>query len=359
MKRSLFMTTMVLLSALTILSGAGQIEQTQESVTAVTDAASQRVELASPPSHIAVVGKAALIPADALFMFDTAHTATVSMAKTNQGLGDFFAFLRDEENPERLAQTIGAEELISMQADLIVTKLRNRSALEPVVEPFGIPLYALDLESAKAWSEEILSLGELLNENDRALEITRFFEEKEQNIATTPLSGPKMRVLVLQATTGDGITSFSVAPGDWIQQEIITKAGGIPVYDDSLNASNGWSVVGFEQISAWDPDVIIIVSYRRHGGDYVDQIYDSPLYASLKAVKTNRVYLAPSDYVNYFQSDSRWILALQWLAKTLYPSEFTSLDMEEQLRDFYTRLYGLQDEEKLAHLVSLYRASLR
>ena len=158
MKRSLFMTTMVLLSALTILSGAGQIEQTQESVTAVTDAASQRVELASPPSHIAVVGKAALIPADALFMFDTAHTATVSMAKTNQGLGDFFAFLRDEENPERLAQTIGAEELISMQADLIVTKLRNRSALEPVVEPFGIPLYALDLESAKAWSEEILSL---------------------------------------------------------------------------------------------------------------------------------------------------------------------------------------------------------
>ena len=63
----------------------GQIEQTQESVTAVTDAASQRVELASPPSHIAVVGKAALIPADALFMFDTAHTANGVHGKDESG----------------------------------------------------------------------------------------------------------------------------------------------------------------------------------------------------------------------------------------------------------------------------------
>lgn len=359
MKRILLMTIILLLSAVTIVSGAGQVEQPTEAGTAATDAASQRVELSSPPSHIAVVGKAALIPADALFMFDTAHSATVSMAKTNQGLGDFFAFLRDEENPERLSQNIGAEELISMDADLIVTKLRNRNALAPIVEPFGIPLFALDLESAEAWSKEILSLGELLGEKDRALEIARFFEEKEQHIVNTPLSGHQPRVLVLQATTGDGITSFSVAPGNWIQQEIITKAGGTPVYDDSLNAANGWSVVGFEQISAWDPDVIIIVSYRTHGGEYVDQIYDSPLYASLKAVKNGQVYLAPSDYVNYFQSDSRWILALQWLAKTINPSRFASLDMEEELRDFYSRLYGLQDEEKLASLVSLYRASLR
>ncbi len=359
MKRTLLITIIILISALTLISGAGQMEGPQSSGTVATDASSQRVELPSSPSHIAVVGKAALIPADALFMFDIARTARVSLAKTDQGLGDFFAFLHDQENPERLSQNIGTEELISMQADLIVTKLRNRSAFAPVVEPFGIPLYALDLESGEAWSEEILSLGELLNEKDRALEITRFFEEKEQNIATTPLSGPRMRVLVLQATTGDGVSSFSVAPGDWIQQEIITKAGGIPVYDDSLNASNGWSVVGFEQISAWDPDVIIIVSYRSHGASYVDQIYDSPLYASLKAVRNNQVYLAPSDYVNYFQSDSRWILALQWLAQTLYPEQFASLDMDQELRDFYSRLYGVQDEDKLAHLIDRYRASLR
>ncbi|MBN2861234.1 MAG: ABC transporter substrate-binding protein [Sphaerochaetaceae bacterium] len=359
MKRIILMTTILLLCAISILSGAGQTDQTRSPGTAATDASSQRVELPASPSHIAVVGKAALIPADALFMFDSAHTAKVSMAKTNQGLGDFFAFLRDEENPERLSQNIGAEELISMQADLILTKLRNRSALAPVLEPFGIPLFALDLESAEAWSEEILSLGELLNERERALQITQFFREKEENIVNTPLSGPQKRVLVLQATTGDGITSFSVAPGDWIQQEIITKAGGIPVYDESMNAANGWSVVSFEQISAWDPDVIIIVSYRSHGGSYVEQIYDSPLYESLNAVKNNQVYLAPSDYVNYFQSDSRWILALQWLAQTLYPQQFASLDMEQELRDFYSRLYAVQDEKKLDHLVTVYRESLR
>ena len=243
MKRTLLMTIILLLSALTLLSGAGQMESPQSSGTMATDASSERVELSSSPSHIAVVGKAALIPADALFMFDIAQTARVSLAKTNQGLGDFFAFLHDEENPERLSQNIGTEELISMQADLIVTKLRNRSALAPVVEPFGIPLYALDLESAEAWSREILSLGDLLNEKERALEITRFFREKEQQVAqiVLPGRGQEKRVLVLQATTGDGVTSFSVAPGDWIQQEIITKAGGVPVYDDSQNASNGWS----------------------------------------------------------------------------------------------------------------------
>ena len=63
--------------------------------------------------------------------------------------------------------------------------------------------------------------------------------------------------------------------------------------------------------------------------------------------------------MNYFQSDSRWILALQWLAQTLYPEQFASLDMDQELRDFYSRLYGVQDEEKLSHLINRYRASLR
>jgi iron complex transport system substrate-binding protein len=62
--------------------------------------------------------------------------------------------------------------------------------------------------------------------------------------------------------------------------------------------------------------------------------------------------------MNYFQSDSRWILALQWLAAELHPNLFPDFDMEAEIRSFYTDFYGLESEEILEALVHAYRSSV-
>ncbi len=358
MKQKLFIILLLVIFSLSGIYAAGTMEQSSAETNSAFDASGTEVSVQLPLERIAVIGKAALIPADALYMFETARTAEITLAKTNQGLGDFFTFLLDEkDNGERLGQSISAEEILSIDPDLILTKQRNRKAFAPIIEPFNIPLFSLDLETMESWSDEIRQLGALLGEKERAEQIISFFEQKEKTVADAVHTGDSPRVLVLQATTGDGITSFSVAPELWIQQEMIRKAGGTPIYEENGIAS-GWSVVSFEQISAWNPDVIIIVSYRSHGGTYLDQISSSSLWASLDVVKKGNVFLAPSDFVNYFQSDSRWLLALQWLAKTLHPEQLQSLDMESEIREFYQNLYHVESEEKLDILVQRYRDSL-
>ncbi len=361
MKRIHFLAIGVLILLLSVptLFATGTREADTAPVFSAVDASGAEVSVSVPLEKIAVVGKAALIPSDALYMFSAARYAEVTLAKTNQGLGDFFAFLLDEaDGGERLGQSISAEEILAIDPDLILTKQRNRNAFAPIIEPFGIPLFSLDLESSQSWSDEIAELGKLLGEEERAEQIISFFAEKEQYIVDTRAGEKSPRTLILQATTGDGITSFSVAPEGWIQQEIISKAGGTPLYPSTGTAS-GWSIVSMEQISEWNPDVIIIVSYRSHGGKYLEQIRSSTLWEPLTAVKNGNVYLAPSDFVNYFQSDSRWILALQWLAKTLHPEAFASLDIEEEIRNFYRTLYSVDSSDKLERLVQRYRESLK
>ncbi len=366
-KRGLIMTRKTVWSVLLLLfisfsflSAAGTVEAQSALPETRTATDSTGVEVSVPPAinRIAIVGKAALIPADALFLFETPRNAEVTMAKTNQGLGDFFSFLLDEpKDAERLGQTVGAEEILALNPDLILTKERNRASFASLIEPFGIPLYSLDLESADSWKEEILQLGELLGETGRSGEIVDFFTAKEKHVTDRTTGSERPRVLVLQATSGDGITSFSVAPKSWIQNEIIRKAGGDAVTPESAAEKSGWSVVSFEQISAWDPDVIIIVSYRTGGSLYVDQILTSPLWESLSAVQSGDVYAAPSDFVNYLQSDSRWILGLQWLASTIHPQHFSDIDLDEQVRDFYRSLYGIEEETKLDELVNRFNDS--
>jgi iron complex transport system substrate-binding protein len=59
--------------------------------------------------------------------------------------------------------------------------------------------------------------------------------------------------------------SFRVAPEGWIQGTQVELGGGEPLwYDRAL--SPGWNEVQFEQIALWDPEVIVIVSYRAPAG---------------------------------------------------------------------------------------------
>ena len=342
-----------------ILFAAGNMEQEASSppVTSAIDAASQSVTVEHPIDSIAIIGKAAIMPADALYLFETAMNSKVTMAKTDQGMGDFFEILvPEEQQTKRLGQTINSEEIVAMDPDLILTKLRNRDAIASQADMFDIPLFALDLETSSAWKNEIVQLGKLLGESERAAEIVGAIEERESDVAQRIEGVESSDVLVLQGSTSDGFTAFSIPPSDWIQTELVKKAGGNPILEEK--GSTGWSVVSFEQIAAWDPAYIIIVSYRSKGDSFTEEIYQNPEWQQLRAVKENNLLLAPSDYVNYFQPNSRWILALQWLAKSIHPEQFADMDMEHEVATFYETFYNIKDEETLDHLVSLYRESL-
>ena len=365
MKRKLFRVMVPLFLVLIVsmpLVAQGQVESpiAIETRTA-TDALGRTVSISGDIDRVLVVGRAAIMPADALFLFPASEDMDIMLAKTNQGLGDFFDLIRpDFKVSGRLGQQVGAEEIIAHSPDLVLTKSSNYDSVVALLEPFGIPVFVMDLENPQAWKDEITQLGILLDDTETPKRIIKEFETREEAVdsAIATLSdAQRPNVLMMQSAASDGVTAFSVSPKDWIQTSITIRAGGVPVWLDADLAENSWRKVSFEQIAAWDPDTIYLISYKAPASGFLRAIDSSPQWQELTASRNGTIRSTPSDVMNYFQSDSRWILALQWLAAQLHPQLFPDFDMEAEIRSFYTDFYGIESEEILGKLVAAYQSS--
>jgi len=357
-KSSLIFLLFTIFSA-TLLFSAGYKETTSaDDIRVATDALNREVTLTKEPQRILVVGRAAIMPADALYLFPSVYEKEIFLATTDQGLGDFFTLIIDDlESTKRLGQQVSAEEIIALKPDLIITKSSNYESIGRLLEPFGIPLFIMDLETSDAWKSEIVELGKLLNDQETALDVIKKFDEREKKVTekiSTLSESDKPTVLMTQVASSDGTNSFSVPPKGWIQSMLVEKGGGIPVWLDNNVTLSGWSKISFEQIAQWDPDYFFLINYRSKVDPFLKAIYTDAKYLYLKSYRTHKILPVAADYTNYFQSDSRWILALQWLAATLHPNLFEDFDMEKEIRSFYKDFYNITDQEILDTLVAAY-----
>ncbi|MCK9287379.1 MAG: ABC transporter substrate-binding protein [Sphaerochaetaceae bacterium] len=349
----------IILVITSVLFSQGLQETPRQTVNHAIDAKGRTVTINQEIESILIPGRAALMPADALYLFFEANQIPVTMSNTNQGLGDFYDLIIPKQSQqERISQQISIEQIVALKPSLVITKTNNYEALSNKLDLFGIPLFYMDLESSQQWKDEITQLGSLLGNPDRAEQINLFYYNREK-IVTDMIKQideqKKPSVLILQVATSDGATTFSVAPSTWIQTEMVKKAGGLPIWTDSALMEHAWKIVTFEQIANWNPDVIYLVQYRQSPANILSDIYANERWNLLDAVKNNRVKAIPADYVSYGQPDSRWILALEFIAADLHPKQFPLFDMESQIRSFYQDLYHIQDKQVLDTIIEAYR----
>lgn len=362
MKLRTFLCLLLVFPSLLFAQANAEQAMNQSAYYQATDANNRTLKLPQKPEHILIAGKAAIMPANALFLFPESQTMTIESAKTDQGLGDFFSFLRpDLDQKPRLAQNASVEELATKNSDVILTKTSNYEALCKKLDQLGIPNYTMNLETYDQWMHEINELGKLLKDTARAKQILALYDQRMQKLTDTVKAIPKdqqKRVLILQADRTDNTYAYKIAPDSWMQTWMVQTINAIPVWEGANTAANGWSTVSFEQIAAWDPDIIILVNYRIGSDQYLKAVYDAKPWAQLKAVKNHQVLASPSDMMNYIQPVASWILGLQWMAKTVYPDQFANMDMASEVASFYRDFYGIKEAQKLQTLVDAYQKSI-
>jgi len=224
-------------------------------------------------------------------------------------------------------------------------KSSNAQTLGKSLEAINIPIVYLDFETPDQYQRDLKILGQLFQNPDRATKVAAIYQGKVDSItkAVSALKeDQKPRTLILYYTEKDGAVAFNVPPMGWMQTLLVTTAGGRPVWQDA-NPTNGWTKVGFEQVAAWNPDVIFIVAYFNPVNDVVKKLKADPQWQSLTAMKNNKVYGFANDVYSWDQPDTRWILGLTWLAGKLHPDLFPGLDITKEARTFYQDLYGMDD----------------
>lgn len=106
---------------------------------------------------------------------------------------------------------------------------------------------------------------------------------------------------------------------------------------------NNFTEINMERVWAWDPDIILI---SGQNGD-LESVRKNPNWASLKAVKDNRVYLIPTGVFPWDFASSESIVLAVYLAKIFHPDLFREWDMLVEMKQFYSEIFGkdITDED--------------
>jgi iron complex transport system substrate-binding protein len=310
----------------------------------ITDALKRTVTFEKSPTRIVMVGKALFFAADAVYMFPDASSRVVAIGSTKQGAGDFVPMIdADYAKKIVLAGDAGADQIAAAKPDCVIMKSINQSSIGTAVEALKIPVVYVDFETPETYARDIKMLGTLLQNDARAGEIAKYYQDQTDKItkATASLTdAQKPKTLVIYYNATGGSVAFNVPPMSFIQTTMVQDAGGAPVWKDA-NLGQSWTKVTLEQIATWNPDVIFLVSYFSPVNDVVKQLKADPQWATLAAVKNNKLFGFATDVYSWDEADARWILGLTWMAGKLHPELFPGLDIKTEAQIFYKTVYGM------------------
>jgi iron complex transport system substrate-binding protein len=312
----------------------------------VTDGMGRTVTFEKAPSRIVLVGKSLFMVADAIYLFPEAGKNIIAIGATNQGSGNFIPLI-DETYASKtvLDSNASVEDIAALQPDLVITKSLNAETYGTPLEQLGIPVVYLDFETAEQYQRDLATLGQIFNNPAKAEELAAWFQGKVEAVSgvVAGLSEEqKPKTLLIYYSEKEGAISFNVPPASWMQTFLVESAGGTPVWIEA-NPGKGWATVNIEQIAAWNPDVVLIVSYFKPVNEVVDLLKADEQWKLLDAVKNNKIFGFPTDAYSWDQPDPRWALGLQWAATKLHPDLFTDLDILAEAKAFYLDLYDMDD----------------
>ncbi len=311
----------------------------------VTNGLNRTLLFSELPQRWVIAGRATPLVADAFYMFPEAGERLVGIELRQQSANNAQALIDPAYDQKTfLEMNAGPEQIAPLQPDLVLLKSFMADRLGRPLEQLGIPVLYVDLETPEQYTRDITAIGQLLGNPARAQEILNFYQqriERVQQAMAGLTEDQKPDVLILQYSDKGGNVAFNVAPASWLQTTMTRMAGGRPVWTEAAE-QGGWTVVNFEQIAAWNPDQIYIVSYFTNPEEVVAQLEADPKWQALEAVQNDQLFGFASDFYSWDQPDTRWILGLQWLATKIQPDRTAEIDIRQEIDRFYSQLYGLE-----------------
>jgi iron complex transport system substrate-binding protein len=313
---------------------------------ALTDALGRTVTFETPPRRLVVAGRSSLTIVDTLYLFPETRERLVGLVVGQQPIGEFVSRIDPTwDQKAALAPDAGPEQIAPLQPDVVLVRSFVADSLGRALEALEIPVVYLDLETPEQYFRDVAVLGQLLGNAERAESIQTFYRSRLDRITGTVESldeAERPRVLLVQYSDQGGEAALNVPSAAWLQTSLVELAGGAPVWKEAA-PGGGWTVVSLEQIAAWDPDQIFVISYQDDSSQVVTGLRADTQWQVLRAVQERAIAGFPGDTFSWDQPDPRWILGLSWLAGQIHPVSFPGLDMEQETLAFFGQMYGMEE----------------
>ncbi len=233
---------------------------------------------------------------------------------------------------------INIEELLACRPDVVFIKTDTALNEGEVakLDKFNIPYVVIDFYSMEEQMNTIATIGKVIGAESEAAEYLQYYRRVVDETKEITNQIPVEERISLYHSVNEAVRTDTKnsLPADWI-----AVTGGINVsIDADLRISGDKSFATIEQIYLWDSDIII-----ANEAGIPEHILSNPQWASLRAVKENRVYQIPNGISRWGHPGSlETPLAILWTSKLLYPEDFQHIDMEKETGEYYKRFLGLE-----------------
>ncbi len=232
--------------------------------------------------------------------------------------------------------SLNVEQVKALNPDVVII-WPYKSKIVEELERLGIPVVRIQLYSYRDIVRCIYTLGALLDDLQRAHEIVEDMDSivklVEERVSRIPID-ERVKVLFLWSKP------TKVQGGRGTTQDFIAMAGGINPAAE-VYPTKSYVSVDFEQIVAWNPDVIVVWYYARY--DINKTILNDPRWSTIKAVREGRVYREP--LLEHWGPDAA--LLVLWMATKFYPNAFSDIDWVKIADRYYEKWYGVTYHELL------------
>ncbi len=235
-------------------------------------------------------------------------------------------------------KAVNIEELLKLHTSCVVNVSLDK-IVNQYIQHFNIPVVRVTFGfgNLKEYIKSVKIIGEVTGHQKDAeryinfyLKIVHYIKSKVKHIKNKP----KVLYLSYEGPKGNKLTSGGKF--DTFVKQIITIAGG---KDVSKKVAGFFGEISEEDILKWNPDYIILGSCIP-----TNTIYKNSKLRYVSAVKEKRVYTVPCDgnskYADWF-SPEKSPLGMLWLAKTLHPLLFNSLNLKKEIKKYYKYFWGL------------------
>ena len=338
----LLLIVALLVMSLMVIAGCDKekvVDTPPDSTRIITDMAGREVTLPAEINRIATLGP---VPVINSLIFSVGEGD-----KIVNGLPEFarngrwkyqYKFAPNITNQPMVQMSTGkpnVEELLKLKPDVVFTMGTKKAWDEQrikILAEAGLPTIHLVWTNPEEVKQAINLVGQVLNQETRAREYIKYFDDTVIRINDVVKSIPKNeQPRVLHCNTQNMTAPHAIS--DWW----IKQAGGISVTEEFRKETHIAENIEFsvEQLLKWNPQVIIVGS-----PDQVDSLFNDTRFRNISAVKNRRVFASPMGAQEWCYRTAEQPLMLLWAAKTFHPEAFKDLNLEEELKYFYKNFFN-------------------
>lgn len=324
-----------------------ETEVAEEETRTIIDHAGNEVTLPAQLDRVVISG---ILPLPSVFcQFRGTAEEIVGMhpssmaAAENSYLINVFPEILEADTSFVVNGAVNIEELMKLEPDVVFYSATNAEEYE-LYKKAGIPAVGFsttiaDYDCVETYAKWIEQFGEIYGQKEEADAIIaegRQVAEEISAITSTIPEDEKPSVLILFNYANGTMTT---AGSGFFSEYWLETAGAV----NAAAEINRSGEINMEQVYEWDPDIILITNFSPYlAEDILNNTIEGHDWSNVKAVKEGQVYKFPLGMYRWFPPASDTPLVLMWLAKTLQPEYFETLDMDAEIKEFYQTHYNVE-----------------